>query len=127
MMTKALELIGVLTTFLVLAWLFTLLRMYVRCCITKSWGVDDGLLLATLVCNPNSPSPSPSLLSIRSANALLCSYSSQPTTSAHLLVSHMGLAFATGSLFRRIQSGASCSSGYLSSSMPTRLSFCVAR
>ena len=43
------QLEGVLGLFLVLAWIFTGLRVYVRCLISKSWGADDSLLLAALV------------------------------------------------------------------------------
>jgi hypothetical protein len=40
---------GVLGLFLILAWIFVGLRVYVRCLISKSWGADDSLLLAALV------------------------------------------------------------------------------
>lgn len=39
----------VLGLFLVLTWIFTVLRAYVRGAINKSWGADDSLLVAALV------------------------------------------------------------------------------
>ena len=47
--TIAPRLEGALGAFLGLAWIFTGLRVYVRCFIRKGWGVDDSLLIAALV------------------------------------------------------------------------------
>lgn len=47
--TNISQLVGVLVLFLILAWVFTALRVYVRSLIRKNWGADDSLLLAALV------------------------------------------------------------------------------
>ena len=47
--SRAPELWGTLGVFLVLAWIFTALRVYVRAWVSRSWGADDFLLLAALV------------------------------------------------------------------------------
>jgi hypothetical protein len=42
-------LVAVWSVFLVLTWLFVGLRMYVRVYMSKSWGLDDALLVYALV------------------------------------------------------------------------------
>jgi hypothetical protein len=86
--TNISQLVGVLVLFLILAWVFTGLRVYVRSLIRKNWGADDSLLLAALV-SSSHPFLTKHLLNIRCLGKLyrlcmllLCRHNVWPRPSA---------------------------------------------